>query len=402
MNFKRNIKKMKKTSFIAILALIGLFSCQNYELQNYLPDVMQSRSFISQPIEGQYIVVYKDQGSLRAATTDGFVKPEIVMQKTRDIFREAGILIREPEFVYGNALRGITVKLSKEEAKQLQSNENVSGVYPDMIVTFRLPVALAKPTPVQPAETTPWGITRIGSSSDGSGKTAWIIDTGIDLDHPDLNVDQTRGKNFVLNSALPDDDNGHGTHCAGIIGAIDNNIGTIGVAAGATVVPVKVLNRRGSGTYSQIIAGIDYVAANANADDAVNMSFGGSVYDPIDLAILNLSAKGVKIAIAAGNEAQDANNCSPARVNGTNIYTVSAMEKGDLWASYSNFSNPPIDYCAPGSSIYSTYKAGSYATLSGTSMAAPHVCGILLLGSITNDGYVIGDPDNNPDPIAHL
>ena len=399
---KLNIPKMKKTTFIAILAVIGLFSCQNNEDQNNLPDMTSGRGFTTQPIEGQYIVVYKDLGILRAANTGGFVNPEIVLQSTRDIFLEAGILNREPEFVYGNALRGITVKLAKEEAAQLQSNENVAGVYPDMIVTFGLPAALAKPTPVQPAETTPWGITRIGSSSDGTGKTAWIIDTGIDLDHPDLNVDQTRGRNFVLKSALPDDDNGHGTHCSGIIGAVDNNIGTIGVAAGATVVPIKVLNRKGSGTYSQIIAGIDYVAANAKAGDAVNMSFGGGVYEPIDLAILNLSAKGVKIAIAAGNEAQNANNCSPARVNGTNIYTVSAMGKGDLWASYSNFSNPPIDYCAPGSSIYSTYKGGSYATLSGTSMAAPHVCGILLLGNITNDGTVIGDPDGNPDPIAHL
>jgi subtilisin family serine protease len=391
---------MKKSCFIAILATIGLFSCQNDEVQNNLPDDPIGRGFVAQPIEGQYIVVYKDKGALRLTTANGFVKQETVLQATHDIFREANLAIREPEFVYGDALRGITVKLSKEEAIQLQGNENVAGVYPDMIVTYGLPVALAKPTPSQPAEITPWGVARIGGFSDGTGKTAWIIDTGIDLDHPDLNVDQTRGKNFVLKSALPDDDNGHGTHCSGIIGAMDNNIGTVGVAAGATVVPIKVLNRKGSGTYSQIIAGIDYVAANAKTGDAANMSFGGGVYDPIDQAILNLSAKGVKIAIAAGNEAQDANNCSPARVNGTNIYTVSAMAKGDLWASYSNFSNPPVDYCAPGSSIYSTYKNGSYATLSGTSMAAPHVCGILLLGSITSDGTVIDDPDGNPDPIA--
>jgi subtilisin family serine protease len=143
------------------------------------------------------------------------------------------------------------------------------------------------------------------------------------------------------------------------------------------------------------------VAANAKAGDAANLSLGGGIYDPIDQAILNLGAKGVKVAIAAGNESQNANNCSPARVNGTNIYTISAMGTGDLWASYSNFGNPPIDYCAPGSSIYSTYKGGAYATLSGTSMATPHVCGILLLGNIQTDGYVQGDPDGNPDPIAH-
>lgn len=392
---------MKKLSFLAILAAIGLFSCQNNDVQNNIDESTLGRGFTSQVIDGQYIVVFKDQGALRSAVSDGFVKPEVVLQATQEIFKDASVLMREPEFVYGSALRGVAVKLSKEEATKLSENNKVSGVYPDMIVTYGLPTAMAKRPPTPPAASTPWGITRVGGSSDGTGKTAWIIDTGIDMDHPDLKVDQVRGKNFVLTSSLPDDDNGHGTHCAGIVAALNNSIGVVGVAAGATVVPIKVLNRRGSGTMSQIIGGVDYVAANAKAGDAANLSLGGGVYEPMDLAILNLAAKGVKVAIAAGNESQNANNCSPARVNGTNIYTVSAMGTGDLWASYSNYGNPPIDYCAPGSSIYSTYKGGAYATLSGTSMATPHVCGLLLLGNIQTDGYVIGDPDGNPDPIAH-
>lgn len=392
---------MKKLSFLAILAAITLFSCQNNEVQENLDESVIGKGFTSQIIDGQYVVIYKDQGTLRSAKIDGFAAPEVVMQATRSILHESSISLREPEQVYGSALRGVAIKLSATEAAKLTENENVAGVYPDMIVTFGLPSALAKPAPVPPAESTPWGITRVGGASDGTGKTAWIIDTGIDMDHPDLIVDQTRGKNFILTSALPDDDNGHGTHCAGIVAAVDNTIGVIGVAAGATVVPVKVLNKRGSGTYSQIIAGVDYVATNAKVGDAANMSLGGGIYDPIDQAVLNLAAKGIKVAIAAGNESQDANNCSPARVNGTNIYTISAMGTGDLWASYSNFANPPIDYCAPGSSIYSTYKGGSYATLSGTSMATPHVCGILLLGNIQTDGYVLNDPDGTPDPIAH-
>ena len=390
---------MKKWAFILVAAAVGLFSCEKGDIQN-IDDLAIGRGYITQTIEGQYIVVYQDMGALRAAVTDGFVQPEAVMQATRNAFSKSGIIMRQPEFVYAHALRGITVKLSKEEAERLRKDKAVAGVYPDMIITYGLPFTLARPA-VQPEESTPWGVIRIGGSSDGTGKTAWIIDTGIDMDHPDLNVDQTRGKNFVLTSALLDDDNGHGTHCAGIIAAVDNSIGVVGVAAGATVVPVKVLNRRGSGTYSQIIAGIDYVASMAEVGDAANLSVGGETYAPIDQAVVNLAARGIKVAVAAGNESQDANNCSPSRINGANIYTVSAMANGDVSASYSNFSTPPVDYCAPGSSIYSTYRGGTYTTLSGTSMAAPHVCGLLLLGTINTDGYVTGDPDGTPDPIAH-
>ena len=114
-----------------------------------------------------------------------------------------------------------------------------------------------------------------------------------------------------------------------------------------------------------------------------------------------MAAKGDNVSLAAGNTSADANNYSPARVNGNGVYTVSAMGTGDKWASFSNFGNPPIDFCAPGVNIYSTYKGGGYTTMSGTSMAAPHVCGLLLLGNISTNGYVIGDPDGKPDPIAY-
>jgi len=228
-----------------------------------------------------------------------------------------------------------------------------------------------------------------------------IIDTGIDLVHPDLIVDAAKGWNFVTNTLIADDDNGHGTHCAGIVAAKANTIGVVGVASGATVVPIKVLNRRGSGAYSTIIAGVNFVAANGVAGDAANMSLGGPVYQPLDNAVIALAAKGIKVSLAAGNESDNANNHSPARANGANIYTVSAMDDADRWAYFSNYGNPPIEYCAPGVSIYSTYKGGGYTTMSGTSMAAPHVCGLLLLNKITTGGYVSGDPDSKADPIAH-
>ena len=211
--------------------------------------------------------------------------------------------------------------------------------------------------------------------------TAWVIDTGIDLDHPDLNVDKARSRNFST-GASPEDGNGHGTHVAGIIGAKDNSIGVVGVSPGATLVAVRVLNNAGSGTNSGVIAGVDYVAANGHNGDVANMSLGGGISQALDNAVVNAAATGVKFTLAAGNESDSAHNHSPARANGPNVYTVSAFAKaqrdryrrpvGVLF----QLRHPPVDYAEPGSSIPSTYKNGGYATLSGTSMAAPHLAGI--------------------------
>ena len=398
---------MKKLFFL-LLAGSMLFSCTNDDIQTQTEDIQVKTGVTSEIIPGKYIVVYNAEGikkAARIAAQSGkqVIAPENINQLTEQILLDADITLRTPEQTYSSALKGVAIELTENEADKLALSSSVKGIYPDMMVNFGLPEVTikAKPAPQPVAQSTPWGITRIGGSTDGTGKTAWIIDTGIDMDHPDLTVDQTRGKNFISLTAKPDDDNGHGTHCAGIVAARNNSLGVIGVAAGATVVPIKVLDRRGSGAYSGIIAGVDYVATNGKAGDAVNLSLGGPTYDALDAAIIVLANKGLKVAIAAGNESQNANNVSPARVNGNNIYTISAMGTGDLWATYSNYANPPVDYCAPGSAIYSTYKGGGYATLSGTSMAAPHVCGLLLLGNISTSGTVKNDPDGNADPIAH-
>lgn len=303
-------------------------------------------------------------------------------------------------FVYSNSIIGFSVKIAPGQLKKLAADSSVKFIEKDKVIILR--PGKGKPNNNTPpvVESIPWGITRVGGGISGEGKTVWIIDTGIDLDHPDLNVDEARGVNFSSDKKL-DDANGHGSHVAGTIAAIDNEIGVVGVAAGATVIPVKVLSRRGSGSYSGVIAGIDYVAGNAAPGDVANMSLGGGVSTSLDNAVIAAAATGVKFVLAAGNESDDANNHSPARANGPNIYTVSAMDNNDVFAYFSNYSNPPIDYCAPGVSIYSTYKGGGYATLSGTSMAAPHVAGLLLLGVISADGYVVNDPDGDADPIAH-
>ena len=250
----------------------------------------------------------------------------------------------------------------------------------------------------QPAQSTPWGITKVGGPSTQISGTAWVIDTGVQFDHPDLTVDTARSRTYV--GGTPADEHGHGTHVAGTIAARNNSVGVIGVAPGATVVSVRVLNRRGSGTTSGVIAGVDYVATAASNGDVANMSLGGGPSDALDNAVKNAAAKGIKFALAAGNESDHANNHSPARANGANIYTVSAMNSSSVFASFSNYGNPPIEVAAPGVSVLSTYKGSGYATMSGTSMAAPHVAGLLLTGGVSTSGTVSGDPDGNPDSIA--
>lgn len=306
--------------------------------------------------------------------------------------------------VYTNTIRGFSAKMPAHAAARLAANNpNIAYYEPDRIAHVWAPPPGKGPGGgggEQPAEQTPWGITRVNGGISGAAGTAWVIDTGVDQDHPDLNVDTARSANFVSRGPnTKDDGNGHGTHVAGTIAAIDNEIGVIGVAAGATVVGVRVLNNNGSGTYADVIAGVDYVGANGQSGDVANMSLGGGFSQAVNDAVIAASGT-VKFSLAAGNESTDANTKSPASANGPNIYTVSAMDDTDTFASFSNYGNPPIDCADPGVGVLSTYKDGGYATASGTSMAAPHLAGILLLGAVHTDGNVSGDPDGNPDPIC--
>ena len=345
-------------------------------------------------IEGSYICVFKND-----AVSRGNVRAE-----ANKAASQGGGNVKH---VYENSIRGFSINLSATAAAQLASlNQRIAYCEQDQEVTadqdamtFR---ELGKPTagtPTQPAQTTPWGITRVNGGANASSNKAWIIDTGIDLDHPDLIVSQTLSQNFVSRETSPNDLNGHGSHVAGTIAAVKNSIGVVGVVPGTTVVAVRVLNRRGSGSNSDVIAGVDYVAKNGSAGDVANMSLGGGVSTALDSAVIAAS-KNVKFALAAGNESDNANNHSPGRANGANIYTVSAFANGDKWASFSNYGNPPIDYAEPGVSILSTYKDGGYATLSGTSMATPHLAGLLLAGTVRSGGTVGDDPDPNNDTIG--
>ena len=401
----------------ALVASAFLFSCTQDEKTSEEEAAFTEldSNFDSQAIEGQYIVVYRDNAieDVGSKYPDNYAKAQEAMaEQTKRILADASISNAEIVNVYSRTVNGATLKLSKAQVEQLKGKKEVKYIEQDRIVVFAPPCGSPNGGPCDGGgggggdtgtQETPYGITRVNGVANYTGTAvAWVVDSGIDLDHPDLNVDASRGFNAFTSGrdgGSTDDGNGHGTHVAGTIAAINNTIGVIGVAPGATVIPVKVLDSRGSGSYSGVIAGVDHVGANGKSGDVANMSLGGPVSQALDDAVLAASNKGIKFALAAGNESTDANNSSPARVNGANIVTISAMNSTDTWASFSNYGNPPVDYAAPGVSIKSTWKGGGYNTISGTSMAAPHAAGVLLLGAARTDGTVKNDPDGNPDPI---
>jgi len=387
---------MKKLNLLSAVLLAGLFIAGCSQKDTVVPADEETLTLKSASVAGKFIVVLKEDAGI--AQADLQTRNAKVKAKALGLLKKYEVT-GEVEEVYQTALQGFAVKLAPGQAKKMVFDPEVKYIEADQMIVLSPINATGKPAPQPVVQSIPWGITRVNGGVSGFGKTAWIIDSGIDLDHPDLIVDLVKSRTFLGGTSTPDDQNGHGTHVAGTIAAKNNTIGVVGVAAGATVVSVRVLDRRGSGSTSGVIAGVDYVAAAASSGDVANMSLGGGVSAALDAAVLKASGS-CKFSLAAGNETDNANNHSPARVNGPNIYTISAMGTGDKWASYSNYGNPPVDNCAPGSSIYSTYKDGGYATLSGTSMAAPHVAGVLLLGVIRNGGTVSGDPDGNADIIA--
>lgn len=393
-------------SAVLFMAII-LVSCVKENNTSELPVTDDIISMNSQVIENNYIIVFKDQSVTKMNQQyprDYKAAREVVERQANQIFSENKITDAIITHSYSKALNGVAVTLTPADLKRLATDDRIKYIEQDRVVSLAPPSGVGPgggSTP--PAQVTPYGITRVNGASGYTGSNvAWVIDTGIDLDHPDLNVDASRGFNTFTSGkdgASLDDGNGHGTHVSGTIAAINNSIGVIGVAPGATVIPVKVLNSRGSGTYSGVIAGVDFVAANGSSGDVANMSLGGPVSTALDNAVEAAAGNGIKFALAAGNESDNANSHSPARANGSNIYTISAMNSSDNWASFSNYGNPPVDYCAPGVSILSTWKGGGYNTISGTSMASPHAAGVLLLGNARSSGTVNGDPDGNPDPI---
>jgi subtilisin family serine protease len=343
-------------------------------------------------IEGRYIVAYNPS----AINARGMSADRLVRIST-DIIQRNNIDAQSIQQTFAGEPGGFIANLSADEVARLGNDPSVQIVEPDRVIALATCFTVAEPRLIT------WNVARVGYGN-GIGKTAWIIDTGIDFDHPDLTVDAGRSRSFISGQTSADDENGHGTHVAGIIGGKNNTIGVLGVASGATLVSLRVLGADGEGTLSSIIQALGYVNTNGSAGDVVNMSLGEDVSSPtLNQQVLNTSNRGIYIAIAAGNDHEAANKFSPGNANGPNIFTVSAIDSLDRFASFSNFGNDVVDYAAPGVKILSTYSNGRYAYLSGTSMAAPHMAGLLLLRgkNFTVSGVAKNDPDGTADPIAH-
>ncbi|WP_223668735.1 S8 family peptidase [Kangiella shandongensis] len=323
----------------------------------------------SNAIEGQYIVVLKDdvvqehqglfssQANLKAVQ---MVNDRLSMKYNARVSR-----------TYKSVLKGGVYNMTAEQAQKLAQDPNVKIVEEDQIMSIN--ATQNNPT---------WGIDRVDQrdlplsnsytyNTTASGVNAYIIDTGIDNSHSDFGGRATSGVDTVDNDGDATDCHGHGTHVAGTVGS-----NTWGVAKGVSLIGVRVLNCQGSGTNSGVIAGMDWVADNHTKPAVANMSLGGGASSTTDEAVQRLTDAGVTTVVAAGNDNSDACNYSPARA--ASAITVGSTTSSDSRSYFSNYGSC-LDIYAPGSDITSTWLSGGSNTISGTSMASPHVAGIAAL-----------------------
>ncbi|MGW7364711.1 S8 family peptidase [Streptomyces sp. NPDC054841] len=347
-------------------------------------------------IAGQYIVTLKDTAVVGGedAAVDAAVQ-------------QASSMGAEVKHIYRHALHGYAASMSASAAAALAEDPKVQSVQPDRMVRT---AAQSVPTGVDRAEADLSPTAAIDGADNRVDVDVAVIDTGVDANHPDLNVYAAGGKNCWLPQMDQMDLHGHGTHVAGIVGALDNDTGVVGVAPGARIWPVQVLSPLGWGSTADVVCGIDYVTEHADQIDVVNMSLGGegaddgncgaSDNDAMHQAICASVAKGVTYVVAAANDHADAKNTAPAAYD--EVITVSALadfdgksgglgsptcrsDKDDTFADFSNYGSD-VDLIAPGVCIESTFMGGGYSTLSGTSMASPHVAGGAALYRATHPG----------------
>ncbi|WP_312869897.1 S8 family serine peptidase [Saccharothrix ecbatanensis] len=327
-------------------------------------------------VDGSYIVVLKESGISRGG--------QQVASAADSLTRQYG---GKANFKYADALLGFAMSATAAEAERLAADPSVAYVEQDRLNHIE---------DTQPNAT--WGLDRIDQrslplnstynySTTASNVTAYMIDGGIRISHKDFGGRASYGYDFVDGDSVAQDCNGHGTHTAGSVGSA-----TYGVAKGVSLVAVRVTDCGGSGTNSQVIAGYDWVARNADGPSVANASIGGSPTDAKDAAIRGVVDAGVTVAVSAGNGDTNACNQSPARV--PSVITVAATSKTDARSDYSNYGSC-VDIFAPGDSILSLGISSdtATATMSGTSMSSPHVAGAAAL-------YLASHPSASPAEVT--
>jgi len=316
-------------------------------------------------IDGSYIVVFKDGVAATAASTA----------------ERYGATVEQ---TYTAALDGFAGSMSEAAAKRLAADPAVEFVQQNQVMS----VAIDQPNPPS------WGLDRVDQrdlplnqnysyTTGASNVTAYIIDTGMSVGHPDFGGRATHGFD-AIDGGTADDCHGHGTHVGGTVGGTAH-----GIAKQVKLVAVRVLNCSGSGTTAQVVAGIDWVTNNAVKPATANMSLGGGVDAALDSAVSRSIASGVTYAIASGNSNTNACNFSPARV--PEAITVNSSTNTDARSSFSNYGTC-TDIFAPGSNITSTWLNNGTNTISGTSMATPHVAGAAAL-------YLSANPTASPQAV---
>jgi subtilisin family serine protease len=289
---------------------------------------------------------------------------------------------------FGQVFKGMSARLTPAQLEALRRDPSVDLIEEEQIYSVD-----ARPKPGGGGTTTstqsiPWGISKTGATQsytlagNGSGVVTgvrtYVIDTGVDMKNADLN--RPLHVNFIADRKNTDC-NGHGTHVAGTMAAYDNTAAVVGIAPGAPVYGVKVLDCNGSGTTTSVIKGVDWVAANALLPAVANMSLGGGASQLLDDAVRAAAARGIVFAIAAGNSSASACTASPARIGGVGtpgVLVTAANDVNDLEASFSNYGSC-VDIWAPGVAVPSLKLGGGVVSLSGTSMASPHVAGAAAL-----------------------
>lgn len=414
-------------------------------------------TLISQPALSQQA----GAGSSRAETLEDRVASTYIVQLASDLpagevrQRARGVAARfngNVVHVYENTVKGFAIQMSPTAFQRMRGDRTLEivSVSRDRLVTLppieQGPSSQAKPPwaggggddgttdPTSCTQELPWGIARVTNTLNAAPSSCndqettmsletgldesrnatirvCVLDTGVDQDHPDLNVNTVLSMSVFTSGRdkKNDDGNGHGSHVAGTIGAkFTDNAGVIGVVPNVELVSIKVLNSRGSGSLAGVIEGVD--ATPGKNCDVANMSLGASesvtslsMLDNAVIAAANHQTNPVIFTIAAGNSSQDTDYYTPARSSrkaetslssDDNVFTIASFNKADGWSGFSNFQGAfsygaYVDFALPGEGILSTYKDGGYATLSGTSMAAPHMAGLIA-------SYLAGNTDAIP------